>query len=145
MLLTYATWYHMHQGLFKREKWIFARTTLCTQIPMNNNVIRLVIDSMRDCFCTNLMCKMAVIIILKWLKWIENSICSIWNAFEFTRGDRHACVLTSPDLCDDGQPSHFLPVEIKRNLKVSFWIQQQVTTSHHQHLSTFLCPFKSRL
>lgn len=40
----------MHQGLFKREKWVFARTTLCTQIPMNNNVIRLVIDRMRDLF-----------------------------------------------------------------------------------------------
>lgn len=47
-------------SLFKREKNIFARTTICVQIPMNNNVIQLVIGSMlHDCFCTNLMCKMA--------------------------------------------------------------------------------------
>lgn len=137
MLLKYATWYHMHQGLFKREKCIFARTTLCTQIPMNNNVMRLVIDSMRDCFCSYLMCKMAVIIILKWLNWIENSIRSIWIAFEFIWGDKHACVLT-PDLCDVCQPSHVLPVEMKRNLKVSYWIQHQVTRptiSTFQHFS----------
>ncbi len=44
---TKTVWYHMHQCLFrcKKKKSMFARTTLCVQIPMNNNVIGLVIVS----------------------------------------------------------------------------------------------------
>lgn len=75
-------------SLFKREKNIFARTTICVQIPMNNNVIWLVIGSMlRDCFCTYLMCKMA--------KWIENTVFAVFELHLnlYKEISMHVCVL----------------------------------------------------
>lgn len=58
------------------------------------------------------------------------------------------CAYWSRSLCDDHQPSHFLLMGMKRNLKVSFWIQQQVTRltiSTFQHFSVLSRVDYSRL